>query len=299
MEIKVSVIVPVYNVEKYLDRCIKTILNQTLKEIEVILVDDGSKDSSGKMCDLYKKQDSRIKVIHKENAGLGYARNSGLEVATGKYVAFIDSDDYIDLEMFESLYNYAENYKCEAVMCAGNKRVDSNGNIIEPINENKIKIYEGNDVKEKLLLDIIGSEPEDKVDAIIGVSVAKAIYLKAIFDKNNIRFCSEKSFISEDAIFQLDFIPYVKKAIVIPESYYYYCQNFSSLSLSYKKDRFEKNLILYKEQIKKIENIGIYKCAKSRVDRMFIANIRLSIMQETRNKRKENFEEYKGNKGNM
>ena len=104
MDVKVSVIVPVYNVEKYLDRCLDSIINQTLNEIEIILVDDGSTDSSGEKCDEYKKKDLRIKVIHKKNKGLGYARNSGLEVATGKYIAFVDSDDYIDRRMFESLY---------------------------------------------------------------------------------------------------------------------------------------------------------------------------------------------------
>ena len=84
---KVSVIVPVYNVEKYLDRCMQSLLNQTLKDIEIIMVDDGSPDNCPKMCDDYAKQDSRVKVIHKKNAGLGLARNSGLEVATGEYVA--------------------------------------------------------------------------------------------------------------------------------------------------------------------------------------------------------------------
>ena len=98
--IKVSIIVPVYNVEKYIDRCMKSLMNQTLHEIEIILVDDGSPDSCPQMCDEYAKQDTRVKVIHKENAGLGYARNSGLEIATGEYVAFVDSDDYVDTQMF-------------------------------------------------------------------------------------------------------------------------------------------------------------------------------------------------------
>ena len=89
----VSVIVPIYNVEKYLDRCISSIINQTYKNLEIILVDDGSTDKSGAICDNYKIKDCRIKVIHKQNGGLGYARNSGLDVATGQYVTFIDGDD--------------------------------------------------------------------------------------------------------------------------------------------------------------------------------------------------------------
>lgn len=105
--VKVSIIVPIYNVEKYLDRCMQSLLNQTLKEIEIVLVDDGSPDNCPKMCDEYAKKDSRVKVVHKQNAGLGYARNSGLENATGEYVAFVDSDDYVDINAYEMSFIYA------------------------------------------------------------------------------------------------------------------------------------------------------------------------------------------------
>lgn len=88
---KVSIIVPIYNVEKYLDRCMESLLNQTLEDIEIIMVDDGSPDNCPKMCDEYAKKDARIKVVHKKNGGLADARNAGLDVATGKYVAFVDS----------------------------------------------------------------------------------------------------------------------------------------------------------------------------------------------------------------
>ena len=102
---QISIIVPIYNVEKYLDRCIQSLLHQTLKDIEIILVDDGSPDRCSQMCDEYAKIDSRIKVIHKKNAGLGYARNSGIEIASGEYIAFVDSDDYVDVKTYESYYN--------------------------------------------------------------------------------------------------------------------------------------------------------------------------------------------------
>lgn len=92
-DIKVSIIVPIYNVEKYLCRCMDSLLNQTLKDIEIIMVDDGSPDNCPQMCDEYAKKDSRVKVIHKKNAGLGEARNSGLKIISGKFVAFVDSDD--------------------------------------------------------------------------------------------------------------------------------------------------------------------------------------------------------------
>lgn len=97
----ISLIIPIYNVEKYLDKCIETIINQTYSNIEIILVDDGSTDASGEISDIWKEKDKRIKVIHKENGGLSSARNAGIDIAKGKYIGFIDSDDYIDLEMIE------------------------------------------------------------------------------------------------------------------------------------------------------------------------------------------------------
>lgn len=101
---EISIIVPVYKVEKYLDKCVTSILNQTFTDFELILVDDGSPDNSGKMCDEYAKKDYRVRVIHKANGGLSDARNVALDVACGKYIGFIDSDDYIDQDMYETLY---------------------------------------------------------------------------------------------------------------------------------------------------------------------------------------------------
>ncbi len=101
----ISVIVPVYNVEKYLDRCVESIVTQTYKNLEIILVDDGSRDNSGIICDNWAKKDSRIKVYHKQNSGAGDTRNYGVEKAIGKYIAFVDSDDVIAENYFEVLYN--------------------------------------------------------------------------------------------------------------------------------------------------------------------------------------------------
>ena len=105
MEPKVSIIVPIYNVEKYIGKCIESIMNQTLKDIEVILVNDGSTDKSGKIADKYASIDNRIKVIHQKNLGQGVARNKGIEISNGKFIGFVDSDDWIDLDMYERLYN--------------------------------------------------------------------------------------------------------------------------------------------------------------------------------------------------
>lgn len=113
----ISIIVPVYNVEQYLDECIQSIINQTYSNLEIILIDDGSTDSSSKMCDCYANQDSRIKVIHQKNAGLSAARNIGTNMATGQYITYIDSDDYIAKDYIECLYEMIEKYNADIAIC--------------------------------------------------------------------------------------------------------------------------------------------------------------------------------------
>lgn len=113
----ISIIVPVYNVEAYLDRCMESILKQTYERLEIILVDDGSTDSSGEKCDAYAKFDGRIKVIHKENGGLSDARNAGLKLATGAYIGYVDSDDWIEPDMYERLYDACVENEAELAVC--------------------------------------------------------------------------------------------------------------------------------------------------------------------------------------
>lgn len=114
---KVSIIVPIYNVEKFIRQCLDSIINQTLKDIEIILVDDGSPDNCGKICDEYALRDNRIKVIHQSNGGLGNAYNNGVAAATGEYIGFVEPDDWIEPEMYEVMYNNAKYYDTDATKC--------------------------------------------------------------------------------------------------------------------------------------------------------------------------------------
>lgn len=122
----ISVIVPIYNVEKYLERCVDSIVNQTYKNLELILVDDGSPDNCPQMCDDYAKKDSRIKVIHKKNGGLSDARNAGMAVATGEYISFIDSDDYVSDDFFECLLNVMNKENSDIAECSVVKFYEDN-----------------------------------------------------------------------------------------------------------------------------------------------------------------------------
>ena len=131
----ISVIVPVYNVEKYLPQCIDSILNQTEKNLEIILVDDGSLDNSGKICDEFSKKDDRIVVIHKKNNGLSSARNAGLEIAKGNYIGFVDSDDWLDKSMYEVLLKLLKENNSDISCCDFFKTANSNDSIPHIDNE--------------------------------------------------------------------------------------------------------------------------------------------------------------------
>lgn len=126
----ISVIVPIYNVEKYLNKCVDSIINQEYTNLEIILVDDGSPDNCGRICDEYKGKDSRIKVIHKENGGLSSARNAGLDIATGDYIGFVDSDDYIEPDMYSKLLQAIAKENCSLAIC-GTAYVFEDGKRIE------------------------------------------------------------------------------------------------------------------------------------------------------------------------
>ena len=121
MEPKISIIVPVYNVEQYLERCVESLINQTYKNIEIILVDDGATDNSGQLCDELAQRDPRIVVYHKVNGGLSDARNYGIDKASGDYIGFIDSDDFIDDDMYEVLLSNILEYNAFISFCRINK----------------------------------------------------------------------------------------------------------------------------------------------------------------------------------
>lgn len=166
----ISVIVPVYNVQNYLNECVESIVSQSYKKLEIILVDDGATDNSGVICDEWKEKDNRIIVVHKKNAGLGFARNSGLEVTTGDYVMFIDSDDYIASDMIERLYDVAVKTNSDTVYC-GLTRVFTDGSKIPVPAAYNNQSFEGEEIIDKVLLEMVGSKPEESEDAILYMSV--------------------------------------------------------------------------------------------------------------------------------
>lgn len=214
---KISVIVPVYNVEKYLPACIDSILRQTHSNLEVILINDGSKDKSGQICDEFAKLDSRVKVVHKENGGVSAARNIGLDSAEGDYIAFVDSDDFIAVNMYERLLQEIKRTDTDMVLCNYSK-VDEEGKILTEYAYVQNEIVTGVDA-------LIWLEREHNWSYCV---VWPRLYKKKVFD--GIRF--KENVICEDEFIAHQLYLNCDKVAGINESFYFYRNNPGSITSS-------------------------------------------------------------------
>lgn len=240
---KVSIIIPIYNVEKYLSRCVDSVLQQTLSNIEIILVDDGSPDKCPSICDQYKERDSRIKVIHKKNGGLASARNAGLKIATGEYIFFLDSDDWIELDTAEELVSIAEQYQVDFVrfrpMYAGWPN-HKNGSLCDFGTETGMKegLYQKEDIVKEIYPRLFATQ-----QLTLGVIVAawRSLYRREFLEKNNLLFDEEIRY-SEDTIFSAKVVRASDSFYYLDgPRYYHYFYNGNSITKSYKKDYWENN----------------------------------------------------------
>lgn len=238
---KVSIIVPVYNVEKYLEQCVNSILAQTYKNIEVILVDDGSPDNCPQICDDFAAKDQRIKVIHKKNGGLSSARNAGLDVATGEYVMFIDSDDFIDSKMVEFLLETRRKTHAD-IVCCGMCRYngDMSFTISETTSKKNIEIYDTANALKKLVL------------TDIDCSSCNKLYTKELI--NETRFKVGRN--NEDKPFLFELYQKCNTVAYTDKVYYYYRITEGSITNSFNEKSFDvlKNINDLKIEI---ENKGL------------------------------------------
>lgn len=212
-----SVIVPVFNPDKYFNHCIESILNQTYKNIELILVDDGSTDSSPELCDEYSNKDNRVIVIHKENGGAASARNAGLDIAKGDYIGFVDADDYIDSDMYEVMLNEIIEYNADAARC-GIVRESNNGTTEDWGSGN----YEIRAVDNYHLMCDIGA-----AEGILPVSPCNKLYKKDCI--GNIRFDTRFKF-AEDTLFNFEVGKNISKMVYHDVNRYHYMFNNSSIT---------------------------------------------------------------------
>ncbi len=210
----ISIIVPVYNVEQYLDKCVESIVNQTYTNLEIILVDDGSSDSSPALCDKWEKSDKRVIVIHKHNGGVSSARNAALDVSRGDYIGFVDSDDYLEPDMYENLLDSIKQNKSDVAVC-GFKYKDNcfsfKNNAVISSPEAKIMLFNNRDFP-----------------AFEGYSCNK-LYSAKIIQSNKIRF-NEKYLICEDTLFNFSVFDYSDKVSLVNYCGYNYQYRSSSAS---------------------------------------------------------------------
>ena len=213
MNLLISVIVPVYNVEKYLARCVDSVLAQTFRELEIILVDDGSTDRSGAICDDYEKKDDRIRVIHKPNGGLSDARNAGIDVAEGQFLCFVDSDDFIDPEMLETLYRLLIEHEADISVCGIRDCFDSG------------KSFEYSEHKQLVL---------SGMEALKYILEGKYLYGSICNKLIRCELCQEHRFVKgktyEDAFFIPELFLCAKKVAATTLSYYNYWHRSDSIT---------------------------------------------------------------------
>lgn len=272
----ISVIVPVYNVEQYLDRCIDSIRNQTHKNLEIILVDDGSPDQSPQMCDAFSLEDSRIRVIHKENEGLGNARNSGLEIANGDYVTFVDSDDWISADHLQNLYCIAREHNADAVI-GSNTRVRSDGTVLPRKRPSEETLFVGEEIVNNLILTLIGAAPDSRKDLQIESSSCMCLYRMDCIRKHSLRFLSERIVVGEDLFFNLDFYAQAERVVMVNELGYFYFENLNSITSKYDPKRTERTIRFYHALSEWIEHHTLTERVGHRLERTYLLKIRVAI----------------------
>ncbi len=250
MDDLISIIVPVYNVEQYLDRCIESILSQTYQNIELILVDDGSTDSCPEKCDLWKQKDRRIQVLHQKNTGAGLARNTGIRCAKGKYVFFIDSDDAIDRNTIEKCVFTANENNSDIVIFGRRNFFNNEEKVIHPKKVEKT-IFKDVEIKKQLLPGLF------TYSLGTGVSACCKMFRLDLLNDYDISFPSERTVISEDAFFCLDAVSMAATVTVIPDCLYYYYKREGSLSTKYNDNRQQQNDLFLMELLKKAESLQL------------------------------------------
>lgn len=223
---KISIIVPLYNGEKTIERCLDSLVNQTLKDIEIIVVNDGSKDNGGNLVKQYIEKDSRIRLVSQNNAGLGAARNHGIREARGKYVGFVDCDDFVDLEMYEIMVNAIEKAKVSIAICQEKNVYIENENI-EFINETQFPTKRNTVYSQKQIIDWFLNFSYLSLN-----SMCYKVIEKSLFNIYGI-MVPEKYRHAEDLVTSAALFSNVNNVVIVPRSLYYYVHSKKSISYNY------------------------------------------------------------------
>lgn len=216
-----SIIVPVYNGENFIEDCIDSIINQTLKDIEILIINDGSKDNTLNIIESIAKSDSRIKILNQKNSGVSAARNNGISKSRGKYITFVDADDYIDKTMYEKMYKKAEEFNSDIVICNVNDVLNGNKKVSLNLNEGII------DIRKLTESEFLSNEYFK-----LGTAVWHKIFKRNLIKENKIKFINYSEVASEDTLFNYEAMLKAKRLYCIEEALYDYKINENSLTKS-------------------------------------------------------------------
>ena len=277
---KVSIIIPIYNVEKYIEKCLNTIINQTYKNIEIILIDDGSTDKSSNICDKYSKIDERIKVIHKQNEGVSIARNDGIELSTGKYIVFIDPDDYVSKNHIETLYS-----------CI-------NINNVDLVISNAIDVTEDGRELEVAQKTDMYMDREQCLEALLSGESFAHVCWGNIYKRELLKDCrfNHKYRIAEDLDFLYRYISRINSAYFLSKNTYYWLKRYGSATNSQYSEKWNDELEIWNSIIVKtrMQDNNLYKKAIEGYIRTHLSQVkRFSLDKEPIKIFKRNIKIYK------
>lgn len=245
----VSVIVPIYKTEAYLDECIQSIVEQSYDNLEILLLDDGSPDNCPQISDQWAERDSRIRVVHKSNSGVSDTRNLGISLANGKYVTFVDSDDYLKTNAIQIMVAQAEKYQVQCV-AGGYVRLLRNGSILEKPSTDQLQICNGKqEVEVHILYRLVGAEYKNMKP--LSQSACVKLYDRQVLLDHNVKFLPIREIGSEDFYFNICFFQYAESVAIIPENLYVYRDNGESCSNTYDSTRLDSFIKLYRTMLEK------------------------------------------------
>lgn len=246
----ISIIVPVYNSERYLEECVLSILNQTWSKLEVILIDDGSSDRSGEICDNLAQQDNRVRVIHKLNQGVSAARNDGIMAARGEILGFVDSDDCCQPEMLSTLYSELTSNQAELAFC-GYSDLTKRGTVPHP-ESLEPGIYEGEEIRNTVIAKLIGIDDHVPQCAQLMGSMCRCLFYKDMVNRSpELRLRPIK--LAEDQLFLIEYLLRCHKAVFVDKPFYLYRNNPASATRSYMQGMFE-NITAHAHALRSILN---------------------------------------------
>lgn len=270
-EVIATIVVPVYNTKDTLDRTIESIINQSYKKLDILMIDDGSEVDTKKRCDEWITKDGRIRCIHKDNEGLGLTRNRGIKEAKGKYIFFVDSDDYIEQNMVEEMVSKAEEYKADMVCSSFFFDEHEESCILQK------GLYEEN-IRDYLLPRLLGRKKTGE-DDFLNVSACTKLYLVDFLKKNNIVYKSERQYIWEDMAFNFDCLLHAERIYIIDKCFYHYCYNAQSITHVYDSNKIDRIVEMYNYLNGAIKSNKISGESCVRLNFSVMGNVRMCIKQ--------------------